>query len=388
VRLTRVLAVTSLALLPLSGTACQAKGTAADTSPIVIGADLELSGVDAAIGTTYSRALELRVDQLNAQGGVDGRRVELSIKDNRSDPAVSLANVNGFTADHSVAGIVMGACSSCVAGAARVVDGAKLPTVTLAPASETVEPVADHRYVFKLGPDAGDSAASLVARLRTAGVKRVAVLTTDDLNGSDAVAAYSGQLAHGSTTVVSQQLFRVSDTDLTQPVHGALSHTPDALVVSAFPAQAALVAKSARDAGYTKQIFFDATAAGDVFLDGPAAGATAGAIMVAPQSLVIDEVIATSPARIARKRWFADYTAKYGAFSGYSTFAADAVTLIVESVDKAGGVVHPKMRDAMESAAFEGMSGQIRFSSTDHSGVLPQALTTVVARAGRWRLLT
>lgn len=382
-----MLAVASLALLPLSGTACQAEGTAADTSPIVIGADLELSGVDAAIGTTYSRALQLRVDQLNAQGGVDGRRVELSIKDNRSDPAISSANVNGFAADHTVAGIVMGACSSCVAGVARTVDGAKVPTVTLAPARQTVEPVTERRYVFKLGPDPDDSAASLAARLRTAGVKRVAVLSTDDVNGSEAVAAYSGQLSHGGPTVVSQQLFRITDIDLTQPVRGALAHTPDALVVSAFPAQAAMVAKSARDAGYTRQIFFDATAAGEVFLDGPGADATTGAIMVAPQSLVIDEVIATSPARIARKRWFADYTAKYGAFSGYSTYAADAVTLIVEAVRKAGRVARAKMRDAMEGAAFDGLSGQIRFSPTNHSGVLPQALTTVVARAGRWRLL-
>src|SRR4051794_20189717 len=46
VRLIRVVAVASVAILPLLATACQANGgPAADTSPIVIGADLELSGV-------------------------------------------------------------------------------------------------------------------------------------------------------------------------------------------------------------------------------------------------------------------------------------------------------------------------------------------------------
>jgi branched-chain amino acid transport system substrate-binding protein len=41
----------------------------------------------------------------------------------------------------------------------------------------------------------------------------------------------------------------------------------------------------------------------------------------------------------------------------------------------------------MESAAFDGLAGQIRFTPDNHSGIMPQSLTTVVTRAGRWRLL-
>src|SRR5205814_2985805 len=140
------------------------------------------------------RAGARRDDQHHAAGGVDGRHIELSVKDNRSDPTLSVANINAFVNDHSVVGIVMGACSACVTGVAKVLDNAKLPTVSLAPATEVARPVSDRQYVFKLGPNADDSTATLATSLRASGVHRVALLTTDDVNGSDVVTALDAQL--------------------------------------------------------------------------------------------------------------------------------------------------------------------------------------------------
>lgn len=385
-RLIRVAVTMSAALLALSTGACSSAAPAADTSPIVIGADLELSGVHAAIGNTYVRALQLRIDQLNAEGGVDGRHITLDTKDNRSDPSVSVANINALAAEPGVAGIIIGACSQCVSDIAKTIDDKQIPTVTLAPASGVVRPVSDRRYVFKLGPNTGDSATVLVGTLHDEVIHTIALLSTDDVNGSDAVSAISGQASRANIGVVSKHIFRATDTDLSQPVRAALNKNPGALVVSAFPGQAELVAKTARDAGYTGRIFFDATAAGDLFLTGQVAAATEGAIMVAPQALVIDDVVATTPAKTARKRWFDDYTSKYGGFSGYSTYAADAVRLLVDAVHTAGGPEHRKMRDIMEDTAFDGISGQVRFTPDNHSGMMSQALISVVARSGRWRL--
>src|SRR2546430_492912 len=122
VRLIRVAVTMSAALLALSTGACTNAAPAADTSPIVIGADLELSGVHAAIGNTYVRALQLRIDQLNAEGGVDGRHITLDTKDNRSDPSLSVANINALATEPGVAGIIIGACSQCVSDVAKTID--------------------------------------------------------------------------------------------------------------------------------------------------------------------------------------------------------------------------------------------------------------------------
>ncbi len=57
------------------------------------------------------------------------------------------------------------------------------------------------------------------------------------------------------------------------------------------------------------------------------------------------------------------------------------------AVRTAGGPQHRKMRDIMEDSAFDGLSGQVRFTPDNHSGMMSQGLTSVVARSGRWRLL-
>ncbi len=386
-RLIRAAVLVSAALLPLSSAACTVGAAPAGTSPLVIGADLELSGAYAAIGTVYQRALQLRIDQLNAQGGVNGRRLVLEPKDNHSDPVVSVGNVDGFTTEPGVAAIITGVCSECLLNVAGIVRDKEIPTVSLAPASAVTRPVTDRRYVFKLGPNADDSAAVLATDLGGAGVHTIAVLSTDGVDGNDAQAAINAQATKVAASVVSHQVCRVTDTDLAQPVRAAVQNNPDALVVATLPEQATLAAKSAREAGYPGRIFFDATAAGDLFLSGPGASGSEGAIMVAPQTLVIDDLIATTPANIARKRWFDDYTSRFGTFTGYSTYAADAVRLIADAIRTAGGPTHRKTRDIMEGSAFDGLSGQVRFTPDNHSGLTPRALTTVVARSGRWRLL-
>jgi branched-chain amino acid transport system substrate-binding protein len=386
VRPIRVVILASAALLvPVAG-GCSSPKPTGDTSPIVIGADLELSGADAAIGTTYARALQLRVDQLNAQGGVDGRRITLETKDNRTDASLSVANVNAFLTEPGIAGVILGGCTPCAEDVAKTVDDKEVPTVSLAPGNGVTRPVAERRYMFKVGPNIDDSASALVTALKDASIRTAALLTTDDANGSDAQSAFTSQAARAQINVVNKQSFRATDTDLSQPVRAATQKNPNALVVSTFPGQATLVAKTARDAGYSGKLFFDATAAGDLFLGGDVAGAVEGTIMVAPQTLVIDDVVATTPAKTARKRWFDDYTSKYGAFSGYSTYAGDAIKLLADAVHIAGGPKHRQMRDVMEDTTFDGLSGLVRFTPGNHSGLMSQALTSVVARSGRWRL--
>jgi branched-chain amino acid transport system substrate-binding protein len=109
--------------------------------------------------------------------------------------------------------------------------------------------------------------------------------------------------------------------------------------------------------------------------------------MVFTQILAIDDVIATTPAKAARKQWFRDYTSRYGSYSGVASFAADAVELIADAVGKVGGN-RQRIRDVLETSQTDGLSGPIRMTPDNHSGLMPQALTLLVARKGRWRLLT
>jgi len=352
---------------------------------VVIAADLELSGSMASLGAAYQRALQLKIEQVNTSGLLAGRTLTLRVSDNRSDPTSSLRNVGTFADDPAVAAIVTGGCGECAIAAAKTINDRRVPTISLAAANAVSNPVSDQRYLFKLAPNAADSAAALVAELARAKVRGVAVLHADDAYGRGGLAAIGTELRKAGIDLVGTAKVRPTDTDLSQPVSSLVDAAPEALVVFTFADQAALAAISADAAGFDGSLYFDAAAAGDLFLPRSAAQATDNATLIFTHTLVIDDVIATTPAKAARKQWFRDYTSRYGNYSGVASFAADAVQLIAEAVGKVGGN-RDRIREVLETAQMDGLSGPIRLTPDNHSGLMPQALTLLVARSGRWRL--
>ncbi|WP_433344711.1 ABC transporter substrate-binding protein [Micromonospora sp. CA-111912] len=387
----RSVTITALAsaVLATTLTGCQFGTAEQDTSPIVIAVDLELSGSAAPVGKAYQRALELKRDQLNASGALGARKIELKVKDNRSDASESLRNVEDFSNDSQVSALIMGGCNECAVGAVRTINEKRLPTVALAPASAVASPVADRRYVFKLAPNAVDSAAALTNELHRRGIKKAAVLNSEDSYGQEGLAALRSEFIKAGIRLVREQGIKATETDVKQPVRTLTERKPEALVVWTPPGQALLAADAAQEAKFKGSLFFDAVAAGDLFL-GASAGSTEEATLIFTQTMVIDDVIATTPAKAARRQWFQNYTARFGGYNGFSSFAADAVQLIADAELRAGGepgkAGRDGLRDVLETSQMDGLSGPIRMTPDNHSGLMPQALTTLVARGGRWRL--
>ncbi|BCJ52331.1 branched-chain amino acid ABC transporter [Actinoplanes sp. NBRC 14428] len=363
---------------------CDSDSGSGDKTDIVIGADLASgSAMDAA----YARALQLRVEQVNASGELGNYNLVLRIQDNRSDPTSSLRNISTLADDPQIAAIISGGCSECAVGAAKTINDKRVPTIALAPAEEVANPVESRRYLFKLGPNASDSAATLVSELVRTGTKKVALLYSDDLYGKGGRSRMVTQLANAGIKVTNQLPVKPTATDVTQTVGTLTDAEPDALVVWTGPDQATLAASSAKVARFAGRIYFDAAAAGDLFLPQEAAAATNNTTMVFTQILAIDDVVATTPAKSARKQWFRDYTSRYGSYSGVASFGADAVSLIADAVARVGGD-RRQIRDILETSQTDGLSGPIRLTPDNHSGLMPQALTLLVARSGRWRLLS
>ncbi|WP_433649029.1 ABC transporter substrate-binding protein [Micromonospora zamorensis] len=382
------IAALASAVVATTLTGCQFGGAEQDTSPIVIAADLELSGAAAPVGRAYQRALELKRDQLNASGALNNRKIELKVKDNRSDSAESLRNIVDFSSDSQVSAIIMGGCNECAVGAVGTINEKRIPTIALAASGAIASPVADRRYVFKLGPNAVDSAAALTTELRRNNIRKVGMLVSDDDYGREGATALRSELDKAKITLREQKV-KTTDTDVSQQVRQLTSGKPDALVFWTPPEQATLAATSASQTTFRGSLFFDAGAAGDLFL-GEAAKATERATLIFTQTMVIDDVIATTPAKAARRQWFQDYTARFGGYNGSSSFAADAIQLIADAELRAGGEIgkvdRDGLRDVLETSQMDGLSGPIRMTPDNHSGLMPQALTTLVARNGRWRL--
>jgi branched-chain amino acid transport system substrate-binding protein len=379
--------VVASTLLAAGLAGCSSDDGSGDTTDVVIGADLaSSSSTDAA----YASALQLEVEQLNASGQLGNKRLVLKIQDNRADPTASLRNISTFADDPSVAAIITGSCAACIAGAAKTVNEKKVPTIALMAANLSHVAAANQRWVFKLGPNASDDAAAMITELQQSKVKKIAVLSSDDLYGNDAFAALTGgpgnpNLTGAKINLAASQRIKATATDITQSVGTLADSEPQAIIVLTGPDQALLAATSAATAGYKGRLYFDAGAAGDLFVPQEASKAMENASMVFTQTLVIDDVVATTPAKAARKQWFRDYTSRFGSYNGVAAFAADAASLVADGVARAGSD-RAGIRDVLETSQVDALSGPLRLTPDNHSGLMPQALTLLVARSGRWRL--
>jgi branched-chain amino acid transport system substrate-binding protein len=379
----RVTASLAAPVLMLAGlAACSSDGSAGAGGTLVIGADLDNSSV---VDTAYARALQLRIDQVNASGQLGDKKLALRTQDNRSDPTSSLRDISSFGDDKSVVAVVAGDCDECAVGAAKTIDDKQVPTIVLAPSDEVAAPIAQRRFLFKLGPNSADSTAAMVAELSRVRTKNVGIVYSDDLYGRGSEKSLTAELSKTTIKVQASRSVKPSASDISQAIGTLTDGKPGALLVLTGPDQAQLAATSAKSAGFTGHLYFDAAAASNQFIAPDAVDATDNASMIFTQTLAIDDVIATTPAKAARKQWFRDYTSRYGDYSGVAAFAADAVDLIADAVTRAG-TDRSRIRDILETSQIDGLSGPIRFTPDSHTGLKPQALTVLVARSGRWRL--
>jgi branched-chain amino acid transport system substrate-binding protein len=404
-------AVIAAALMALP--ACGFLSQEPEPETVVIGADLALTGDSSALGEIYERALALRVQQVNQQGLLADRRIELRVVDNRSDPSTSTANLLTMADDAEVAVLVTGGCDECAVAGAEVVEELEVPMISLGAASDITEPIEQRRHVFRLGPNASDNARILATELERLDVRTVAVVVSDDRYGQegrgemidagqrsdfevvlaetvtadgDNVAALAGDIVAYQPEPEPEPTFGTLPAQPVQPELDFDQIGPDAVVIWASEPIVGQLAVSLREQGYEGPLFLDAAAAGDLFLTGAAGRALNGARMVFTETLVIDDVIATSPARAARQTWFKEYTAQEGTYHAYSSFAADAVELVVAAIHRFNSTDRATLRDSIEGIQIDGLSGPIRIRLENHSGLSPQALTTLVAQGDRWRL--
>ncbi|HLU33410.1 MAG TPA: ABC transporter substrate-binding protein [Natronosporangium sp.] len=401
----RTLIVSTAALVLVSG--CGVLPADDDQETVLIGVDLPLTGDASALGSVYRNALELRVEQVNQQGLLRDRQLSLEVTDNRSDSDTAKANIQELASNPDVRAIITSGCEECAEEIAEIVNGAGVPTIALAASATFSEPVEERQYLFKVGPNAGHDASLLTAELLRAEVGTVALAATDDAYGAEGLAQMEVALAATDIEIVLTEKLVASEDGLrssAERIAGYLPQSPalpelglvsdfstqepgpDAVVVWASDPVANDFTEALHAAGYSGNLYLDAVAATDPFLTGASGAAYTNATMVFTETLVIDEVIATSPAKAARQTWFRDYTSRFGTYHAFSSFGADAIQLIVEAINQAGFTARDTLRDAFEGVRFDGLTGPLRMTPLNHSGLRSQALTTLVVRGDRWRL--
>src|SRR6201997_3248790 len=242
--------------------ACFAAGlvpfAAAAEDTIKIGFPMPLSGPAAVYGVPVTKGAELAVQEINAKGGVLGRKLELIERDSKAsaDEAVRLAreliiknNVDFLSGTLTSA---EGPAVSTIAKENKIVFIAPTAKTMLLTAPQNLHP-----YIWRLASNTdidGRTGASIIAQWKD--VKRVATIAPDYAYGRDAVGAFVEFIkkARPDIEIVDQQWPKLGQSDFTPFITAQMSKKPDAVFCDVFGGDFVTLVKQATPLGYFKMI--------------------------------------------------------------------------------------------------------------------------------------
>lgn len=377
-RLTAI-SVTALLALTLSACASGGAGGEEETGPIKIGVISSLTGNFTPLGTDNRAAVELAAEQVNRDGGIDGRKIELVMRDNKSQPEQAVIAYNDLKGEGIVA-LVGPSDSNSNLALAPLASRDKIPFMAGAPIDEQVRP--GRPFVYMTPPTAVAVAENLSAYLADQGLTRIAV-------------TYDGTTAYGQTTwagmqehapeagleIVRSDAFEIGTTDFSPILTNVRGSGAQALVLLGTGAPAVVAAKQFAGADLGIPLVLSPSQASSLWLQ-PVGQAAEGMVVSSlagvvgpdlPDSAFKDTVTAMAEA-------FQQAAGKYPpqfAFDGYT-----GLILLTSAMEKAGSTDPEAVEEALEGERWLTPSGYYEFSPEDHSGITAEQLSVNVVKGG------
>jgi branched-chain amino acid transport system substrate-binding protein len=358
---------------------------------LTVGACLDLTGPGKVAGAAAQRGLQVALDRINQSGvtvGATVHQIRLVTRDTASDPATATTMAKDLVEGDQVIGLITAGATATANAIAAVAEQASVPLLAANAYDGLVRPVVQRRFVFKLQPNASDVAEILMDSVVAAGAHKIAVLATADDYGDGGLAALTTATATANITLARTARLPLGVNDYNDPARQVLAAHPDAVVVWGVAPAAGLAARALSGLSYPGLVLFDPGAASEDTMSQQNRADTLNlkCRVVSPFILTGPPPAVTTPAAIAQRDYFDQYTRLFGAFSCLSVYAADALNLLVGGARRAGSSNHLKIRNGLESIPFDGLAGSYKFSTIDHGGVQADSLRVFTIDNTGWVL--
>lgn len=356
---------------------------AAEEGPIKIGAVLDITGVGANLGVPEQNTLNMLADQLNEDGGINGREVELIIEDNQSTED-GAARATTQLIENDQVDLIIGASRTGPSLAMRpLVEAAQMPTISVAANAAIVD---GSEWVFKTAQNDVVVLERILDHAEAQGYTKVA-LARDATGFGEGIADLITELgAERGITLTATEAFEPSATDFTAQMTNLRSADADFVIIWGITPSAGLAQAAYVQIGVGKPVYQSHGVANAAFFEA-AGDAAEGVLAPMGRLLVADQLEADDPQKEVIDQFIADYTEAYDAPpSSFAGHAYDAWHIGVAAIEEAG--TDPEaLRDAIEATSdFVGISGIFTMTPENHSGLEADALILAIAEGGRWNL--
>ncbi|MFF4060696.1 branched-chain amino acid ABC transporter substrate-binding protein [Streptomyces sp. NPDC001668] len=332
--------------------------SAGQDGPIVLGMTAPMSGTSADIGPYMKNGAQLAIDEINAKGGVLGRKLELRAEDDACDPKTAVAAATKLVTS-KIAVSVGGYCSGATLPTLPIFAKAEIPMIIPAANSDELYQQGI-KSTFLINGTGTQQADAALAWMTDAKSDRV-VVVDDNTSYAENIATLMGPRLKkpGGPEEVAALSLTPGESDYSTTVAAVLDAKPDFVYWTGYDKEGGLLIRQLRQAGYD----------GTIMVADGAVSASLAKIAGGDNAEGVLATMTQTPDTIkGGEKWVAGYRKRFGARPGpYSTQSYDAVRLAADAITKAGSTRSADVVAELEHVkGFPLFSGPLTFTK-DHT---------------------
>ncbi|MBK8466004.1 MAG: ABC transporter substrate-binding protein [Chloracidobacterium sp.] len=360
--MTRVLLTITLVFSIFCSFACVQKGANTSTSTttgdtIKVGVYGDLTGQTSSFGQSTKNGIELAVEEINAGGGVNGKKIQLVIEDDQGRPEQAKTVVSKLISQDKVQAVLGEVASTNSLAAAPVAQEAKIPMITPSSTNPKVTEVGDYisRVCF-IDPFQGSVMAKFAAN--TLKAKTAAILGDVNSDYSKGLTQFfEEEFTKLGGKLVAKEAYTQTDPDFKGQLTKIRNLKPDVIYIPGYYGQVGIIAKQARELDMTMPLL-----GGDGW-DSPEIWKLGGDSL--KNTFISNHYSAENPAPEIQN-FVKAYKAKFNVEpDSLAALAYDAAKVLADAIKRAGGTDSVKLKDAINSTKdFAGVTGKITIDKT------------------------
>ena len=374
----------ALALICLSSAFSADSAVAA---PIKIGAIFGVTGPAAYLGAPEEKTARMLVDDMNKNGGLLGRQVQLIVKDSGASPEKAISFAKQLIDEDNVVAIIGPTTSGESMAIKDICQKAGMPLISCASAETIVNPVA--KYVFKSPQKDNYIVEWLYQTMNKMGISKIGVIAANTGFGNGGKAQLEKYASKYGITIAISEVYDANATDLTALLTKVNAAGVQAVVNWSIEPAQAIVAKNMKQLKMGQQLF-QSHGFGNIKYVEAAGEAAEGLIFPCGRLIVADQLPDSNPQKALLVKYASDYRANFKEdVSTFGGHAYDALSILKAAIESTKSTDADKIVAAIEGLKdFSGTAGIFNFSPEDHNGLQMDSIVMVTVKNGKFVLYT
>jgi len=354
--------------------------------PYKIGGIFAITGGASFLGDPEKKSLQMVVDEINKNGGIDGRQLEAIVYDSEGDPTKAVLHANKLISKDDVIAVIGPSLTPTTLAIVPIFENAKIPLISCAAGIKITDPVKP--WVFKTAQSDVMAVKAVYEFMKKRNIKKVGILSVEDAFGESGKEQLLKQAKDFGIEVIQAETFGGKDTDMTPQLTKIRAAQPQAIICWGTNPGPAVVAKNVKQMNLDIPLYMSHGVASPKFIE-LAGEASNGIILPTGKILVATQLPDSDPQKTVLLNYIEQFEKLYKMpVSGFGGYAYDGMNILARAMAGTDGN-REKIRDGIEKVTGHvGVSGIFNFSPQDHNGLGSDAFVMVQIVDGKWKLIT